>query len=276
MPITPEQFAVVRRLVFDKAKIVLEPGKEYLVESRLAALARDEGMESVTALVAALRTKPTPTLERLVIDAMTTNETSWFRDAKPFDALRTSVLPALIERRASTRALVIWSLACSTGQEPYSITMLIREHFPDLAAWQLQIIAVDLSPTVVEKAKAGCYSQLDVSRGLPPSMLARFFDRDGANYRIKPDIRKWVSFREMNLAGPWLALPSPDVVFLRNVMIYLDVATRRSILAHVSAQLVRDGYLFLGAGETTLNLDPAFERIDCDRAGCFQLVSRPT
>ena len=275
MSITPEQFSVVKRLVFDKAKIVLEPGKEYLVEARLATLARDEGLASVTTLVDTLRTKPTAALEKLVIDAMTTNETSWFRDAKPFDALRTSVLPALIERRGSTRSLVIWSLACSTGQEPYSMAMLIREHFPDLAAWQIQIVAVDLSPTVVAKAKQGCYSQLEVSRGLPTSMLARHFDRDGSNFRIKPDIRRWVTFREMNLVGPWATLPRPDVVFLRNVMIYLDVATRRSILAHVSGHLVPDGYLFLGAGETTLNLDPSFERIDNDRAGCFQLIDRP-
>ena len=275
MAITREQFSFVKRLVFDKAKIVLEPGKEYLVESRLATLASQEGLGSVSALLDALHSKPTATLENQVVDAMTTNETSWFRDVKPFDALRTIVLPALIEQRKATRSLVIWSLACSSGQEPYSTAMVIKEHFPDLANWSIQILAGDLSPTVVEKARQGCYSQLDVNRGLPASMLARHFDRDGSNFRVKPDIRRWVTFREMNLAGPWPALPRPDVVFLRNVMIYLDVATRRSILAHVSGHLVPDGYLFLGAGETTLNLDPSFERIDNDRAGCFQLINRP-
>ena len=149
MAITREQFSFVKRLVFDKAKIVLEPGKEYLVESRLATLASQEGLGSVSALLDALHSKPTATLEKQVVDAMTTNETSWFRDVKPFDALRKIVLPALIEQRKATRSLVIWSLACSSGQEPYSTAMVIKEHFPDLANWSIQILAGDLSPTVV-------------------------------------------------------------------------------------------------------------------------------
>ncbi len=202
---------------------------------------------------------------------MTTNETSWYRDVKPFDALRTQVLPDLIARRASTRSLVIWSLACSTGQEAYGVAMVIRENFPELANWRLEIIGGDISTSVLEQAKSGRYSQLEVNRGLPVSLLVRYFDREGMFYRIKQEIRQRVTFREMNLAGAWPILPRPDIVFLRNVMIYLDLPTRRGILSNVSKNMAPDGYLFLGAGESTLNLDNSFRRVDNDRAGCFQL-----
>jgi chemotaxis protein methyltransferase CheR len=272
MALTAEHFSIVKQLVFKRAKIVLEPGKEYLVESRLSILAQERGTASVTDLIESLRFSPTQTLEASIVDAMTTNETSWYRDVKPFDALRTHVLPDLIARRGTTRSLVIWSLACSSGQEAYGTAMLMKDHFPELANWRVEIIGGDISTSVLEQAKAGLYSQLEMNRGLPASQLVRYFDREGMFYRIKPEIRRRVAFREMNLAGPWPILPRPDIVFLRNVMIYLDMDTRRAILSNIAKNLAPDGYLFLGAGESTLNLDSSFQRVDSDRAGCFQLL----
>jgi chemotaxis protein methyltransferase CheR len=271
MALTAEHFSIVKQLVFNRAKIVLEPGKEYLVESRLAILAQEQGTKSVTDLIEALRFRPTKTLEASVVDAMTTNETSWYRDVKPFEALRTHVLPDLINRRKKTRSLVVWSLACSSGQEPYGVAMVMKEHFPELANWRTDIIGADISTSVLEQAKAGRYSQLEMNRGLPAGQLVRYFDREGMHYRIKPEIRQRVAFREMNLAGPWPILPRPDIVFLRNVMIYLDMDTRRAIMSNIAKNLAPDGYLFLGVGESTLNLNTSFRRVDNDRAGCFQL-----
>jgi chemotaxis protein methyltransferase CheR len=272
MALTAEHFSIVKQLVFRRAKIVLEPGKEYLVESRLTILAQEQGTNSVTELIDSLRFRPTQTLESSIVDAMTTNETSWYRDVKPFEVLRKHVLPDLIARRSTTHSLVVWSLGCSSGQEAYGAAMVMKEHFPELANWRLEIIGGDISTSVLEQAKAGKYSQLEMNRGLPAGLLVRYFDREDMFYRIKPEIRQGVTFRELNLAGPWPILPRPDIVFLRNVMIYLDMDTRRSILSNIAKNLAPDGYLFLGAGESTLGLDTSFRRVDNDRAGCFQLL----
>jgi chemotaxis protein methyltransferase CheR len=259
--------------VHQRAALVLGPGKEYLVESKLAALARREGLPSVGALVAGLRAGRTPRLAQEVVEAMTVNETSWFRDTHPFDALRDVVLPDLVARRAASRSLTIWSAAASTGQEPYTLAMLLHDRFPALRDWKVRILATDLSADVLARAREGRYTQLEVRRGLPAPLLARHFRPDGpAHFRLDDDIRRMVEFRPLNLAGPWPAMPPVDVVLLRNVLIYFDVARKRDVLGRARRAMRPDGWLLLGTAETTANLDDGFERVTAGRATCY----RPT
>lgn len=255
--IAPADFDFIRNLVRDCAAIVLEPGKEYLVESRLGPVAERERFGSLADFVAALRREVTRgPLQMKAVDALTTNETYFFRDFHPFEALRRNLLPDLITLRESSRKLTIWCAACSTGQEPLSIAMLIREHFPQLATWQVEIIATDLSPTVLQQAQAGRYNQIEVNRGLPALYLVKYFTQEGETWVIKPQIRQMVQYRPLNLIQPWPILPPCDLIFMRNVMIYFDVPTKQGILKKLRRCLRPQGSLLLGASETTLNLDP--------------------
>lgn len=275
MTLVADDLAYVRRVVAERSAIQLEAGKEYLIESRLETLARLECISEVKDIVDQMRRQPAGPMTQKVVEAMTTNETSFFRDRLPFDALRDSVIPSLMTARAASRRLNIWCGAASTGQEPYSIAMTIREHFPELGTWDVKILATDLSTEVLEKARSGRFSQLEVGRGLPAPMLVRYFEQDGTRWKVRPVIRDMIEFRELNLIGNWPPMTKPDIVFLRNVMIYFDVPSKQRILSKIAANLAPDGYLFLGAGETTLNLDTTFQRIEIDRAGCFQLVTAP-
>lgn len=275
MTLRADELDVVRRIVDERSGIQLEDGKEYLIESRLETLARLEGQPDASALVSEVRRHPTGPMSQKVVEAMTTNETSFFRDRVPFDALRTHVIPALVQARSGQRRLSIWCGASSTGQEPYTIAMTIRDHFPELAGWDVKILATDISTEVLEKARSARYSQLEVNRGLPADLLVRHFERDGARWRLRPEVRSMVEFREMNLAATWPSIGTPDVVFMRNVMIYFDVSTRRRILGNIARILAGDGFLFLGGGETTMMLEDSFRRVDIDRAGCFELGAAP-
>jgi chemotaxis protein methyltransferase CheR len=268
-------FTLVTKIVYERSGIALEAGKEYLVEARLTTLARQEGLASVAAIAQQLRAKPTGPLVQKVVEAMTTNETLWFRDVRPFEALRTEVMPKLIEARKAQRKLTIWSAASSTGQEAYSIAILLREHFPELANWQVKIVGSDIDTEVLARARQGRYSQLEVNRGLQASLLVKYFERDGMHWKVNQALRSMVEFIELNLVAPsWSGLPRADIVFLRNVMIYFDVPTRRQILKRLATTIAPDGYLFLGAGETTLDIDGAWERVDLGRAHCFRMVAR--
>ena len=250
-------FSFVSTLVYGHAAIVLEPGKEYLVEARLTPLAQREGFASLAAFIAAMRKDRIPgPLHAKAVDALTTNETYFFRDFHPFEALRRTILPALLAQREASRQLTIWCAACSTGQEPYSLAMLLREHFPQLASWKVEIIATDLSPTVLLQAEAGRYNQIEINRGLPALYLVKYFVQQGTAWVLKPEIRKMVQFRPLNLIQPWPILPPCDLIFIRNVMIYFDVETKKTILKKLRHCLRPHGSLFLGSSETTLNLDP--------------------
>ncbi|HVY70817.1 MAG TPA: protein-glutamate O-methyltransferase CheR [Verrucomicrobiae bacterium] len=260
MAVTPADFEYISRLAHREAAIVLEAGKEYLVETRLLPLAQAEGFSSLPALVDKLRSEARINgLHHKVIDALTTNETSFFRDYHPFEALRRSILPAILEQRASARRLTIWSGACSAGQEPYTIAMLLLEHFPQLASWTVSIVATDLSPTMLKTAELGSYSQFEVNRGLPASYLVKYFTKQGERWHIKDEVKKMISFRPMNLIQSWPVMPPLDLVFLRNVMIYFDVPTKKAILKKIGNCLLPHGCLFLGAAETTSNLDPSYQ-----------------
>ena len=271
MALSPAACASIRTLVRRCSGIVLEEEKAYLVETRLSALARREGFASVDDLLAKLHAHGSPGLQARVVEAMTTNETSFFRDLKPFDALRQVVLPELLHRRARPRELCIWCGAASSGQEPYSLAMLLDDHFPTLAGWKVRILATDLSLAMLERARQGLYSQVEVNRGLSAQQLGKHFERQGLEWRLKDHIRRLVEFRQLNLIERWPVLPAPDIVILRNVLIYFDVETKKTILGKVRQLLRPDGYLFLGGAETTMNLDDAFERIPLDRAGCYRL-----
>lgn len=264
-------FEFLRETLHRHSAIVIDTSKDYLVEARLGPLAKREGLGSITGLVAKLRSEggASPLLRR-VIDAMTTNETLFFRDVHPFEALRDKLLPELLARRTSHQ-LNVWSAACSSGQEPYTIAMMLRESFPRLASWKVEILATDLSPTMIAKARQGLYGKIEINRGLPLPLLAKYFKQQGTEYQVSDDLRQLISFRELNLAGPWPAIGPFDVVFLRNVLIYFDVETKRSILSRVLRLLRPDGYLLLGAAETTLNLEDRFERLQIDRAGCYRI-----
>lgn len=271
-------FDFVRTLVRKHSGIVLGAEKDYLIQARLQTLSRKEGFDSINqlldqtqALLDQLDEAPQNGLRQKVVEAMTTNETSFFRDRHPFDCLRNVVLPDLLASRAAERSLHIWSAACSTGQEPFSIALLLREHFPELHDWQVQIIASDLSSECLDRARLGRFTQMEVSRGLPTPILAKFFSRQGLDWVIQDDVRQMIDFRRLNLLDPDLALPQMDVVFLRNVLIYFDKETCQQILGSIRRVLRSDGFLFLGGAETTLFLDDAFERFPLSQAGCYRL-----
>jgi chemotaxis protein methyltransferase CheR len=245
----------------ERAAIVLEPGKEYLALSRLDPVAREMGVGSVAALVDVLRGEEASSqLHDQVIDALTTNETTFFRDFNPFESLRSDVLPEVLERKQRSRTLTIWSAGCSTGQEPYSIAMAIREHFPELLTWQLTILGTDISASVLDRARHGRYGQLEVNRGLPANLLVRHFTRAGMEWEIEEPIRRMVRFQRHNLVDEWPVMPPFDLVFMRNVMIYFDVETKRQVLSRMLGQLAPRGYLLLGASETTFNISDDYDR----------------
>lgn len=273
MSISAAEFEYVRTLIRERAGIALEPGKEYLVESRLDPLARQEGFPTLSHFIASLKASPLAGgLHHKVVQAMTTNETSFFRDVRPFEVLKTLVLPELIAQRAAQRALNFWSAACSTGQEPYSVALVMREAVPTfLPTWNFRFIASDISTEVLARAIQGRYSQLEVNRGLPASLLVKYFQQEDNEWQIKADVRRMVEFREINLTEPWSILPLMDIVFMRNVLIYFSVETKKGILAKVRKLLKPGGFLFLGSSETTLNLDDGFEPVPTDRTACYRL-----
>lgn len=271
MSISTFDFDYIRRLMAQETAIVLDSGKEYIAESRLARLIDQEGFDSIGDLVQALRSNSFTGLQRRVVNAMTNNETWFFRDLLPFQALQSVVLPALISAKAAERRLRIWCAACSTGQEPYSIAMLLREQFPELRNWNVQVLATDISTLVLERAQRGHYSQLEINRGLPAKLLARYFSREGLEWVISDELRRSVEFRTFNLAEPWREFPACDVIFVRNVLIYFDVETKKQILGRMRRCLRDDGYLFLGGAETTLNLDDNFERVQYETTAFYRL-----
>jgi len=268
MGLSAESFTYVADLVRRRSAIQLAPGKEYLVESRLLTLAREQELADVDAYVTRLRAGARETDLTAVVEALTTNETSWFRDTSPFTALRSPVVPALLDARGASAHLRVWSAACSTGQEPYSIAMTLADALPPTATFD--VLATDLSEQVLARARAGRYSQLEVNRGMPAPMLVRHLVRAGAEWEVVPHLRSRVTFRAHNL----LDAPPPggpfDVVFLRNVLIYFDLPTKRAILHRVRQVLRPDGALLLGAAETTIGIDDDWARVSVGAGSLYR------
>jgi chemotaxis protein methyltransferase CheR len=265
-------FRYVSDIVGAEASIMVGPGKEYLVESRLLPVARELGLADAAALIAQLRQRPDANLRRRVVEAMTTNETSFFRDRDPFRALGEVILPELRQSRAGqpSRRLSIWSAACSTGQEPYSIAIALLGQRSLATDWQVDIVATDINSQVLERARAAEYSQLEVNRGLPAANLVEHFEQDGRHWRPIEEVRRMVRFKQLNLADSFADLPTFDIVFLRNVLIYFDPATRRDVLHRVRATMAPDGYLILGGAETLLGADDGFRRVSIGAATAYR------
>ncbi len=254
----------ISNFIYQRSGIVLGESKKYLIESRLKSVARISGLRNLSHLCDELSANSRQ-LETLVLNALTTSETSWFRDSKPFEALEKVILPA-ISRTKSSKILQIWSAACSTGQEAYSIALKILESGL-FATWDVRIVATDISSTVLEQAKEGLYSQLEISRGLPVRLLIKYFSQIGEVWKVKPEVRDMVSFREHVLQHDTTALGSFDLVFCRNVLIYFDLETKGKIYNNICRTMTADGLLALGGSETTFNITPLFEPIKL--AGTF-------
>lgn len=268
--VTVRGYKYIRDLLRQHSGIVLEEDKEWLVESRLCRIARNAGASSVDDLIARLQGTPWSRLHQRALEALMTNETLFFRDLHPFEALRKSILPEVIARRGAERKLNIWCAACATGQEPYSIAMLLREHFPVLQNWSVSLLATDLSSEAIDRAKEGRYNQIEVNRGLPALLLIKYFEKQDTVWQISRKVREMVDFREMNLLKEWPSLPRMDIILLRNVLIYLDLPTKRRILQQALRVLHPEGFLFLGASETPLLLGTPLKTIHFEKVSCYR------
>jgi len=270
--LSPGGYAYLQRLLAERTGIVLDAGKEYLAEARLHALMQSEGFRTVGSLLDALRADEHPgPLHRRAIEAMLNGETSFFRDHYPFEALRTTILPALIAKRAATRTLNLWCAASASGQEAYSLAMLLLELAPPLKDWNVTLLATDASEAMLERGRAGAYRQIEVNRGLPANYLVKYFERVGDEYRVKERVRAMVRFSHLNLVEPWPKLPPFDVILMRNVLLYFSSETRRTILQSVVKSLRSDGTMIVGGGETSLALDRTFEPVRIGKAVCYRL-----
>ena len=261
---------VIRRVVHERTGITLGDDKEYLITARLRPVVVASGLGSMGELVARLRTDPPPALVGMVVDALVINETSFFRDVHPFVGLKDHVLPDLIERRRRDRMLTIWCAAASSGQEPYTIAMILADQFPELAGWTVRLLATDVSSTMVARGRRGIFSGVEVARGLPPVLRQRHLAPAGEGWQVSPALRRAVQFEQHTLAGSWDVIPRCDIVFLRNVLIYFDPAVTRRVLLQARGRLAEDGYLALGGAETTVGTDTPFRRVTLGRSAWYR------
>ena len=260
MRVAEPQFAFLRELLRKRTGVMIDDSKQYLVIARMLPIVRQRRIPSIETLLDRVRQGTDPSLERDVLSAMMTHETSFFRDQKPFEALK-ALIAELARRRAAEKQLIFWSAACSTGQEPYSIAMLLHEHFRELvASWRIRIIATDFSEPILTRAREGSFSELETARGLPPELRRRYFRPLQGRWSIAQECRRLVEFRQLNLVGTWPALPPCDVVFLRNVMLYFDAATRQAVVRRVARVMRADAGLFLGGAETMIGIDDGWQR----------------
>ena len=266
---TPLDYEYLRKLLKERSGLDLSADKQYLVESRLLPLARRSNLNGIPELVQRMKGGAEP-LTSEVVEAMTTNETFFFRDKIPFDHLKDAVLPALAQARAARRALRIWCAASSTGQEPYSIAMLLKEMTALFSGWRIEIVATDLSQAVLEKSRAGLFSQFEVQRGLPIHLLVKYFAQKGELWQLNADIRSMVQHRQLNLLQDISHLGTFDVIFCRNVLIYFDQDTKAMIFERMAKGLEADGTLLLGAAESVVGITDAFRPLT-DRRGLYQL-----
>ena len=265
-------FELIAEILKDRSGLALNKEKAYLLESRLNPVARKWSFSGFDELAQAIRTKRDEALLIDVTEAMTTNESFFFRDQKPFDQFSSIVLPHLLEARAAERSFRIWSAACSSGQEPYTLAMLLKEHAEKLAGWRVEIVATDLSNEILDKAKEGLYSQFEVQRGLPISLLVKYFSQVGDRWQIDDSLRSMVKFQKFNLLGDSSSLGNFDVVFCRNVLIYFDPPTKSKVLETIAEMLPPDGFLYLGGAETVLGTSDRFQIMQGHR-GIYSLTT---
>ncbi len=266
-------FELIAQLLKERSGLALNKEKAYLLESRLNPVARKWNFAGFDELAQAIRAKKDEALLVDVTEAMTTNESFFFRDQKPFDQFNTIVLPHLLETRATKRSIRIWSAACSSGQEPYTLAMLLKEQAAKLAGWRVEIVATDLSNEILDKAKEGLYSQFEVQRGLPISLLVKHFTQVGDRWQIDDSLRKMVRFQQLNLLRDFSSLGYFDVVFCRNVLIYFDTETKTRVLDGIADRLPSDGFLYLGGAETVLGTTDRFQIMQGQR-GIYGLATQ--
>ena len=264
-------FELITRLLRERSGLVLSKDKAYLIESRLNPVARKWQFKSFDELVKAVRLANDENLLNDVTEAMTTNESFFFRDSKPFDQFKDIVLPHMLNARATKRAIRIWSAACSSGQEAYSLAMILKESASKLQGWRTEIIATDISNEILQKAMEGVYTQFEVQRGLPIDYLVKYFKQEGERWIIDPSLRQMVTFKNFNLLKDPASLGTFDVVFLRNVLIYFDQQTKGKVLEGISRNMAPDGFLYLGGAETVLGVSDAFQLIPGQR-GIYGLM----
>jgi len=269
---SPEDFDYISTLLRSRSGLVLTQDKAYLLESRLMPIARKNELQSVDDLIGKMRKAASDSLVTEVMEAMTTNESFFFRDQKPFDLFRDEILPDLMERRASKRSFRIWCAAASSGQEPYSLSILLKEAAAKLSGWRHEIIGTDISLDILDKAKSGKYTQFEVQRGLPIQLLIKYFDKVEDQWQIKPEIRQMVSYKYFNLLDALSPLGTFDIVFCRNVLIYFDQPTKSKVLDQIANLMPGDGLLFLGGAETVLGITDRFKPVKGQR-GVYELVA---
>jgi chemotaxis protein methyltransferase CheR len=266
--VTPLDYDFLRKLVKERSGLVLSADKQYLVESRLLPVARKAGLTNLSDLVQQLKGANAQALAVEVVEAMMTNESFFFRDKLPFEHFRNTIIPSLMAARGAQRRIRVWCAAASTGQEPYSLAMCLKEMAPLLTGWRVDILATDISNEVLEKAKAGIYSQFEVQRGLPIQLLIKYFAQVGETWQISPEIRAMVQYRPFNLLNEFASLGMFDIVFCRNVLIYFDQQTKVGVIDRIARLVERDGYLLLGAAETVVGLTDSFKPVN-DRRGLY-------
>lgn len=268
MACTDADFSFLRAIVFEQSSNALDPARDYLFESRLDHLLRSAGFETLENLVAALRQHCDPAIQRSIAEAMTVNETSFFRDRAAFELVKRELLPELIRRRDSARRLRLWSAACSTGQEVYSLAMTACEHFPQLHEWEVELLGTDISADVIARAQAGRYQRLEVNRGLPARFLLKYTKRDGEEWEMTPEVKRLCRFQQRNLCNGLALLEPFDGILLRNVMLYFPLETRRQLLLNIHRVLARDGFLILGSSEQP-ELPTHFEAVVANNSCCY-------
>lgn len=261
-------------LLKDRSGLVITADKNYLVETRLMPVARKRGYKTIHDMVQVLMAHHEEALVVEITEAMNTHESSFFRDRSPFDLFKSTVLPEVLKRRADKRRIRVWCAACSSGQEPYSLAMILSAEAAKLSGWKVEIVATDISHSILERAEKGLYSQFEVQRGLPIDLLVKHFTQDGENWRLNDDIRNMVSFRPFNLLDDYRGMGQFDVVFCRNVLIYFDVETKNRVLGAVSKVLSDDGVLFLGSAESTIGLTDDFWPVQAGR-GVYKHTNGP-
>ncbi|TPQ28416.1 chemotaxis protein CheR [Bradyrhizobium guangdongense] len=257
---TPTEYEYLRKFLRDHSGLDLSADKQYLIESRLLPLARKANLSGIGELVQKLQAGSSALITS-VVEAMTTNETFFFRDKVPFDHFRDTIMPEVLKARAARKSVRIWCAAGSTGQEPYSLAMCLKEMGAALTGWRVEIVATDLSQEVLEKSKAGIYSQFEVQRGLPIQMLVKYFKQTGETWQINPELRSMIQHRQLNLLHDFSQLGTFDVIFCRNVLIYFDQDTKINIFNRLARQVEGDGFLVLGAAETVVGLTDTFRPI---------------
>jgi chemotaxis protein methyltransferase CheR len=271
----PADFDFIKDMLYARSGLVITPDKAYLLESRLNPVAKQHNLLNLDDLIQKLRFSPPPILIKDVVEAMTTNETSFFRDLKPFDLFENTIMPHMLTERAAKKSIRIWCAACSSGQEPYSLAMILREKFgAKIAGWKIEIVATDISDDILTTARNATYSQFEVQRGLPITMLMKYFEQAGEQWKIKDDLKSMIRFSNFNLLNEMSLLGTFDIIFCRNVLIYFDEKTKGKVLANLAGRMEKDGFLLLGGAETVLGITDKFKLMP-EKRGLYVRADSP-